>query len=247
MKTSVKVFRVVAVVACLGIAQIGYSSSLLTGTFMERDENGNRTGYGRGYGGAVDSVVDLGDYSFETHMSWANFDASMNYRWEVSTPGDVFSVDTLGLAGWNIHGNFGLGHDEIPLGTLTLRDLTISLENETGSLAFNRTVVRNALWPSEQFVIPIAGAGTFTAITFTLNFENYDPSWIGATTVISTYAEDPENPQWPRYWSNWVGMGPDGQEGTGFVTVVPEPSSGVLLVLGIGGVIALRRCRRSGV
>ena len=225
----------VAGVACLGIAQMGYSSSLLTGTFVG--------------GGNGDAVVDLGDTYFSTPEAQASayFAASMNYRWEVSTPGNVFSIDTLDLDGWKIEGGFGLGYDIIPTGTLTLRDLTISLENETGTLTFARTVVRNVLWPSELFTIPISGAGTFTAITFTLNFENFDPNWIGQTLVESNYGEDPENPTWPRNFSSWRGYGPDGQEGTGYLTVVPEPSSGVLLVLGIGGVIALRRCRRSAV
>ena len=210
----------------MGIAQMGCSSSLLAGTFV---------------GGG-----NLGDTYFPTPeaQAYAYFDASMNYRWEVSTPGNVFSIDTLGLDGWKIEGGFGLGYDTIPIGTLTLRDLTISLENETGNLTFDRTVAKNVLWPSEIFIIPILGAGTFTAITFTLNFENFDPNWIGQTNVQSSYAADPGFPDM-RNFSSWQAYGPDGQGGTGYLTVVPEPSSGVLLVLGIGGVIALRLCRRS--
>ena len=43
--------------------------------------------------------------------------------------------------------------------------------------------------------------------------------------------------------NNWGGPFPTNMEMK--ITAVPEPSAGVLLMLGIGGVIALRRCRRS--
>ena len=43
----------------------------------------------------------------------------------------------------------------------------------------------------------------------------------------------------------WGGPYPSNMEMK--ITAVPEPSAGVLLVLGIGGFIALRRCRRSTV
>ena len=43
-------------------------------------------------------------------------------------------------------------------------------------------------------------------------------------------------------FGSWGGPYPSNMEMK--ITAVPEPSAGALLVLGIGGFIALRRCRR---
>jgi len=161
----------------------------------------------------------------------------MIYRWEVE-PGNYFSVDTFGQTDWYIMPSLGLQPDWL---VMTVRDLTISLENETGNLNFSRTEMINAPWGGgDGFsgIIPVTGAGTFTAINFTLKFDNVDPSYIGLSVNSSV--------GWSSYFSSGFGIsGSDGQGGySSLATVVPEPSSGALMVLGIGGVIALRRIGR---
>ena len=68
------------------------------------------------------------------------FASTMIYRWEVE-PGNYFSVDTLGQTDWYIMPSLGLQPDWL---VMTVRDLTISLENETGNLNFSRTEMINA-------------------------------------------------------------------------------------------------------
>ena len=217
MKKSPRILRVVGVVAYLVAAQAGFSAS----TFV--------TSVGRGQTGFL-----LGDTK--------PFAATMIYRWEVDTPGDYFSVDTLGQSDWYITPSLGLQPDLVwwPDVGMTVRDLVISLENETGNLTFARTETINASWPGGDGIsgyIPITGVGTFTAINFTLNFDNVAPSLIGVM-VTSEVGNS-------SYYASSFGIsGSDGQSGYASATVVPEPSSGVLLVLGIGGVIALRRVGR---
>ena len=160
----------------------------------------------------------------------------MIYRWEVE-PGDYFSVDTLGQTDWLIMPSLGLQPDWL---VMTVRDLTISLENETGNLNFARTEMINAPWAGGDgfsSIIPVTGAGTFTAINFTLNFDNVAPRFIGRP-VDSLVG-------WSSYYSSSFSIsGSDGQGGYALASVVPEPSSGALMVLGIGGIIALRRTGR---
>ena len=164
------------------------------------------------------------------------FASTMIYRWEVE-PGNYFSVDTLGQTDWLIMPSLGLQPDWL---VMTVRDLTISLENETGNLNFARTEMINAPWAGGDgfsSIIPVTGAGTFTAINFTLNFDNVNPSYIGLSVDSSV--------GWSSYYSSSFSIsGSDGQGGYAIATVVPEPSSGALMVLGIGVVIALRRIRR---
>jgi hypothetical protein len=162
------------------------------------------------------------------------FATTMIYRWEVE-PGNYFSVDTLGETDWTIGAGLGLDEEWVWLPpVMTVLDLTISLENETGNLTFARTENINAPWPDENGIpvaITITGAGTFTAISFTLNFDNVDPSFIGRPVVSEQGG----------YWPSMLSIGGS----SGGAVVVPEPSIGALMVFGIGGVIALRRCRRS--
>jgi len=116
-------------------------------------------------------------------------------------------------------------------------------ENKTGNLTFAQTETINASWPGGDGISrwsTITGVGTFTAINFTLNFDNVAPSLIGEMVT-----SDVGNSSY--YGSSFSISGSDGEGGQALASVVPEPSSGVLLVLGIGGVIALRRCIRSGV
>ena len=220
MKISPKIFQVVGAVAYLVTAQTGFSASTFVGLARPSDN------------GAF--------YVGETQP----FASTMIYRWEVE-PGNYFSVDTLGQTDWYIMPGLGLKDwdDETWLnndGIVTILNLTISLENETGNLAFARTEMINALWPGGggfSSIIPVTGAGTFTAINFTLNFDNVAPRFIGRP-VDSLVG-------WSSYYSSSLSIsGSDGQGGYALATVVPEPSSGVLLVLGIGGVIALRRIGR---
>ena len=221
MKKSPRILRVVGVVGYLVAAQTGFSASTFVASV---------------YPGQTD--FSLGGY----HQPFA---ATMIYRWEVYTPGDYFSVDTLGQSDWYITPSLGLQPDLVwwPDVGMKVRDLIISLENETGNLTFARTETINASWPGGDGILrytPITGVGTFTAINFTLNFDNVAPSLIGEMVT-----SDVGNSSY--YASSFSINGPDGLGGYASATVVPEPSSGVLLVLGIGGVIALRRCRRSGV
>ena len=219
MRISPKIFQVVGAVAYLVAAQMGFSASTVVGLARPSDN------------GAF--YLDGGTQPFAT---------TMVYRWEVE-PGNYFSVDTFGQTDWYINLALGLYQDWVWLPpVMTVRDLTISLEeDETGNLTFDRTENINAPWPGEDGIIryiPITGAGTFTAINFTLNFDNVDPSFIGLPVDSSV--------GWSSYSSSSFGIsGPDGQGGYARGVVVPEPSSGALMVLGIGGVIALRRCRRS--
>lgn len=220
MRISPKIFQVVGAVAYLVTAQTGFSASTFVGLARPSD-NG----------------------AFYLDISTQPFAATMIYRWEVE-PGNYFSVDTFGQTDWTIGVGLGLRSsirsEEWVWSSpgITVRDLTISLENETGNLFFDQTENINAPWPDEYGVgrsIPITGAGTFTAISFTFNFDNVDPSFIGRPVTSEQ-----------GYWSSALGFsGSDGQGGSAMATVVPEPSSGALMVLGIGGVIALRRCRRS--
>jgi hypothetical protein len=221
VRISLKVFQVVGAVAYLVAAQAGFSASTFVGLARSFD-NG---------------VFYLGGTQ--------PFSTSMVYRWEVE-PGNYLSVDTLGQTDWYIMPGLGLKDwdDERWLnndGIVTILNLTISIENETGNLNFARTETINTLWPGGDgfgSFIPVTGAGTFTAINFTLTFDNVAPIYIGRPVDPLT--------GWSSYSPSSFSIGgSDGQGGYALATVVPEPSSGVLMVLGIGGVIALRRCRRS--
>ena len=105
----------------------------------------------------------------------AKFAADMVFKSQVDLPGTYFSVNTLGGT-WDIGAYLGIkGWEALdtPEG-LTVRDMTISLENETGNLIFDRLVPLNTVWPGSEdgiiFSTPITGQGTFTAISFTLGF-----------------------------------------------------------------------------
>jgi hypothetical protein len=202
---------VVGAVAYLVTAQTGFSASTFVGLARPSDN---------------------GAFNL---MDTQPFATTMIYRWEVE-PGNYFSVDTLGETDWTIGAGLGLGEEGLGLPpVMTVLDLTISLENETGNLTFARTENINAPWPDEDGIpvaITITGAGTFTAISFTLNFDNVDPSFIGRPVVSE---------QGAYYWPSMLSIG--GSSG-GMGVVVPEPSIGALMVLGIGGVIALRRIGR---
>lgn len=215
MRISPKIFRVVGAVAYLVTTQTGFSASTFVGLARSFDNGFFQVG--------------------ETQP----FASTMIYRWEVE-PGNYFSVDTLGQTDWYIMPSLGLQPDWL---VMTVRDLTISLENETGNLNFSRTEMINAPWGGgDGFsgIIPVTGAGTFTAINFTLNFDNVDPSYIGLLVISSI--------GWSSYSSSSFSIsGSDGQGGYSLATVVPEPSSGALMVLGIGGLAALRRKRGNAV
>ena len=212
MRISLKIFQVVGAAAYLIAAQTGFSASTFVGLARSVDNGFFQVG--------------------ETQP----FASTMIYRWEVLA-GDYFSVDTLGQTDWLIMPSLGLQPDWL---VMTVRDLTISLENETGNLNFARTEMINAPWAGGDgfsSIIPVTGAGTFTAINFTLNFDNVNPSYIGLSVNSSV--------GWSSYYSSSFSIsGSDGQGGYALATVVPEPSSGALMVLGIGGVIALRRIGR---
>jgi len=170
----------------------------------------------------------------------ANFAANMVFKCQVDLPGTYFSVNTLGGT-WDIYAELGIiGRGALPSPEgLTVRDMTISLENETGNLIFDRLVSLNTVWPGGEdgiiFSTPITGQGTFTAISFTLGFVSVPPSTVGATV----------NPLWgSSYVSSGFGInGYDGLGNPGYMTVVPEPSAFSLLAVGLG--VVLRRRRRT--
>ena len=162
MRISPKIFRVVGAVAYLVTTQAGFSAS----TFV---------GLARSFDNGLFQVGEIQPFA-----------STMIYRWEVE-PGNYFSVDTLGQTDWYIMPSLGLQPDWL---VMTVRDLTISLENETGNLNFSRTEMINAPWGGgDGFfgIIPVTGAGTFTAINFTLNFDNVDPSYIGRSIETAAW------------------------------------------------------------
>jgi hypothetical protein len=181
----------------------------------------------------------VGDTTFYWGDS-ANFAASMVFKYQVDLPGTYFSVNTLGQT-WNIYAELGIkGWEALdtPEG-LTVRDMTISLEDSTGELIFDQLVSLNTVWPGGEdgisFSTPITGQGTFTAISFTLGFESVPPSTVGAIVY----------PLWgSSYLSSAFGInGYDGLGDPGYMTVIPEPSALSLLAVGLGGLAMMRRRR----
>jgi hypothetical protein len=149
----------------------------------------------------------------------------MVFKWQVSSPEEYFSVDTRGEE-WFISAQLGMQQNGPP-GTpdgLTLRDMTITLEGETGNLSFDPITPINSTWPGVDGyrpLIPITGVGTFTAISFKLGFQDVPPDRLGVS-VESVNGASPDTP------SNF-GIGGD----AGSVIVVPEPSTLASLVVGL--------------
>ena len=173
-----------------------------------------------------------------SYLSSSPFAADMVFRWVVTTPGDYLLIPTRDSSWtWYLRGQVGMQGGASPLYVpkgLTVRDLAISLENETGNLVFERLIPYNYVMQEPDdvvdFDIPITGAGTFTAITMTLGFDNPPLNTIG--TLVDFHLQS--------------SFGIPGSDGTIWesATVVPEPSAVSLLAVGMG-VVALRRSRRT--
>ena len=197
------------------------------------------TFYGVGVPGMTQFGIAYGTILDHTgNRVFSPFAAEMKFRWDVTDPGDYFSLNTPGPS-WSgtITGSLGIQNNDSPYvpNGFTLRDLAISLENETGNLSFDRLITYNSPWPGGDGIslyIPITGAGTFTAITFTVGFDNPPPASLGTPVTFDVGNSSYSASSFSIF----------GDDGTYAISVVPEPSALSLLAVGLG--VLFRRSRK---
>ena len=168
--------------------------------------------------------AQLGDTAFFV-LEFQPFATDMVFKWQVSSPDEYFFVDTQGEE-WFISAQLGMQRNSPPAvpDGLTLRDMTITLEGETGNLSFDPITLINSTWPGVDGYlpfIPITGVGTFTAISFKLGFQDVPPDRLGVS-VESVNGASPDTP------SSFYIAGEGGS-----VIVVPEPSTYAMALAGL--------------
>jgi hypothetical protein len=182
--------------------------------------------------------AQLGDTGFYV-SDFQPFAADMVFKWQVSSPDEYFFVDTQGEE-WTIQGQLGMQRFSPPYAPdgLTLRDMAITLEGETGNLIFDRLTLINSTWPGVDGYwpfIPITGVGTFHSISFTLGFQDVPPDRLGVTveSIVGASSYLPSS-----FFINCE---------AGSVIVVPEPSAYAMALAGLacGGYSIFRRRKRA--
>ena len=176
------------------------------------------------------------------------FASTMIFKWQTVSPDIKFNLDTAGNT-WNIRFNFGF-YDP-PNNYFSLYDLVSfdSFEVILGGLegdGFEMNSYDHSTYGmlggimfqgSGYITTAISGKGSFTSISFSVNFGNVQSGQIGMMMVPWDFSTAT-----PYASSFYIDSGEEG--GGSFSVGVPEPSALSLLAVGLGG-LAILRGRRS--
>ena len=170
--------------------------------------------------------------------------STMIYKWQTISPDIKFNLDTAG-SDWYL--DFFFGMYDPPNNYFSLPDISFDsfniilggLEGDGFSInSSNHTTYGNLggiLFGGNCYIISaISGKGSFTSISFVLNFGGVQSGQIG--TMMAPFDWSSATP----YSSVFSIYSPDGSSS---ITVVPEPSALSLLAFGLGGLAMLRRRR----
>jgi len=182
----------------------------------------------------------VGEYTtrFETNENDLQPLAStMIYKWQTISPDIKFNLDTAG-SDWYFDFFFGMydpPNNYFSLPGITVDSIVIQLDGVVGSgFTINPLYTPNG----ENFsgertsFYTISGSGTFTSISFSVNFGNVQSGQIG--TMMAPWDWSSATP----YASVFNIYSPDGSSS---ITVVPEPSAFSLLAVGLVGLALVRR------
>jgi len=183
--------------------------------------------------------VDEYTTRFETNESDQQpFASTMIFKWQTVSPDIKFNLDTAG-SDWTFDFSFGMydpPNNYFSLQGITVDSIVIQLDGVVGSgFTINPLYTPNG----ENFLgergsnYTISGSGTFTSISFSVNFGNVQSGQIG--TMMVPYDWSTATP----YASVFYIYSPDGSSS---IAVVPEPSA--LSLLAVGLAVLFRRSRK---
>ena len=165
--------------------------------------------------------------------------STMIYKWQTISPDIKFNLDTAG-SDWYFDFFFGMynpPNNYFSLPGITVDSIFIQLDGVVGSgFTINPLYTPNGENFSGERTssYTISGSGTFTSISFSVNFGNVQSGQIG--TMMAPWDWSSATP----YASVFNVYSPDGFSS---ITVVPEPSALSLLAVGLGGLAIMRRRR----
>ena len=181
------------------------------------------------------------------------FASTMIYKWETVSPDIKFNLDTAGN-NWNLYFKFGMNdpRDNSPLpDNIKFWSYSIVLGGVEGDgfniysgsdNTYNNDPVPflgiGSIWSS------ISGNGSFTSISFEVNFDDIPGGSIGVMMspwFFPWYPTAPLYASTDKHSSSYFSIN-SGEEGGGSFSV-PEPSSLSLLAFGLGGLAMMRRRR----
>jgi hypothetical protein len=164
--------------------------------------------------------------------------STMIFKWQTISPDIKFNLDTAG-SDWYLDFFFGMydpPNNYFSLQGITVDSIVTQLDGVVGSgFTINPLYTPNGENFSGERTIPytISGSGTFTSISFSVNFGNVQSGQIG--TMMAPFDWSSATP----YASVFSIYSPDGSSS---ITVVPEPSALSLLAVGLG--VLFRRSRK---
>jgi hypothetical protein len=165
--------------------------------------------------------------------------STMIFKWQTVSPDIKFNLDTAGNA-WDLIFHFGLydpPNNYFSLQGITVDSIVTQLDGVVGSgFTINPLDTPNGenFFGERTSAYSISGSGTFTSISFSVNFGNVQSGQIG--TMMAPYDWSSATP----YASVFYISSPDGSSS---IAVVPEPSALSLLAVGLGGLALVRRRR----
>lgn len=196
----------------------------------------------------------LPDY-FEGDLLTRPFASDMVFTWQ-ATAGNVFALDSRGET-LELGARLGLYPIQSfdPTG-ITLRELRVTLSGVTGQIDIPQSVIaanipmNSTTSVPEPNVIPymevvdgngyfphvhLSGTGTFSSISFALKFDGSGAGQLGV--LFDSIEWTTSTPVWPAFYVL-------GTEASGYLAVVPEPSSFVPVASGAGLACLMWRKRR---
>lgn len=200
---------------------------------------------------SYDAGPESGPDQFFGDVQSQPFASEMVFRWQASA-GNYFSLDshgeTLSLgAALGLHPSNGRPFD--PAG-ITIRELRVTLSDVTGSVDIPTPVIVANVPMDASATVPdpganpqmtvgndgindfgyyaylqMSGTGTFSSISFSLAFDGAGTGQLGVPFDSEDFTTATPSPP------NFSALG---TESTGYLIVVPEPSSFLLVVSGVG-------------
>ena len=206
---------------------------------------------------AASTYLNLVDESTTSFVTDANdlqpFSSTMIFKWQTVSPDIKFNLDTAGN-NWNLYFKFGMNdpRDNPPLpDNIKFWSYSIVLGGVEGDgfniysgsdNTYNNDPVPflgiGSIWSS------ISGNGSFTSISFEVNFDDIPGGSIGVMMspwFFPWYPTAPLYASTDRHSSSYFSIN-SGEDGGGSFSV-PEPSALSLLALGLGGLAILQRRR----